>query len=289
MRDSSKIMPRIDILLATYNGERFLQEQLDSILSQDYPDFRIIIHDDGSSDGTFALLEHMAHHHPDRITLLNDGVVLRSACQNFFHLLAKSTADLVTFADQDDVWLPGRLSRLEEALRSFSTGPAGAYSDLRVVDENLSTIASSAWAMQGTPAWIASSIPDLAPGNCVTGCAFMLNAIARENIMARIRDKAVMHDHFSALCIAVDGGTLVPVPEALVLYRQHSDNQIGAVRMRGPFERLLRLPKDLRNLSYIHAQAGQVGIDVSFLRFVFWAARTVYRRSREQARPIANL
>lgn len=277
-------MPRIDVLLATYNGEGFLQAQLESILSQDYPDFRILAHDDGSTDGTVALLRRAAERHPDRVILLEDGVALRSACHNFFHLLARSDADLVTFSDQDDVWLPGRLSHLAEALRGQIDRPAGAYCDLRVVDDNLTPLAPSAWVMQGTPPWAANSIPDLAPGNCVTGCAFMLNAVARARILARPRDQAVMHDHFAALAILVDGGVLIPVPEALVLYRQHSRNQIGAVSMQSIGQRLKRLPQNFAALRKSHRQARQIGLDVSFPRYLLWAVRTVALRQRDQRR-----
>ncbi|MBQ7192792.1 MAG: glycosyltransferase, partial [Synergistaceae bacterium] len=98
-------MSTIDILMATYNGQKFIAEQLDSIFSQTFQDFRLIVRDDGSTDNTCAILEEYSAKYPGRIKIIHDEAVCKSATKNFFEILKHAEADYVMFSDQDDVWL----------------------------------------------------------------------------------------------------------------------------------------------------------------------------------------
>src|SRR5271154_4215562 len=102
--------PLVDVLLATFNGEPFLREQIDSILSQDYEDLSILARDDGSKDGTRGILNEYAEQFPGRFQMLPTGAPTGNAKQNFLELMKASSADYVCFSDQDDVWLPGKVS-----------------------------------------------------------------------------------------------------------------------------------------------------------------------------------
>ena len=100
----------IDILLATYNGETFLDEQLDSIAAQAHGDWRLIARDDGSSDRTPEILEAFRMRHPGKVVVLEDGDGNLGLVQNFSRLMAHSDAPYAAFCDQDDVWMPEKLA-----------------------------------------------------------------------------------------------------------------------------------------------------------------------------------
>ncbi|MGC8766188.1 MAG: glycosyltransferase [Brevinematia bacterium] len=101
--------PKVEILVATFNGEKYIKELLESLLWQTYKNIKITIHDDGSKDKTLGILMEYNQKYPDIINLINDNIVTGSALRNFELLLAKSSEDYVIFADQDDVWLPNKV------------------------------------------------------------------------------------------------------------------------------------------------------------------------------------
>ena len=90
-------MAKIDILMAAYNGERFIAEQIDSILGQTFQDFRLLIRDDGSNDNTPAIIEEYAKKYPGKIEIVHDNAVCKSATKNFFELLKHAEADMYCF------------------------------------------------------------------------------------------------------------------------------------------------------------------------------------------------
>ncbi len=225
-------MSRIDILLATYNGARFLPEQLASIAGQTHRNWRLIVRDDGSSDGSLDVVRGWARGVSQDVEIVEDGRTGLGASLNFAALLERSDAPYFAFCDQDDVWLPQKLSvmldMLAEAESTSGAGtPINAYSDLRVVDGSLVTISDSFQTF--------SRRPRLHPGrelrqvmmhNVVTGCASLGNAALREKALP-VPPEASMHDWWLAM-VAAGLGKLVFVPEATILYRQHGGNTLGA-------------------------------------------------------------
>ena len=134
-------METVQILMSTYNGERYIREQIDSFLQQTYPLINILVRDDGSSDGTIAILEEYAEKY-DNITYYkgnNLGVI-----QSFLQLLRDSddAATYYAFADQDDVWLPEKIEKAIEMLENNTetSMPLLYCSDVYVTDENLNVI-----------------------------------------------------------------------------------------------------------------------------------------------------
>jgi len=97
---------RVDIVMATYSGMPYIREQLQSILWQDYPQLRLLIHDDGSTDGTVEEIRKVVEHYSNKVFFKEDGIIFKDAKKNFEHLLKMTDADCVFLADQDDVWLP---------------------------------------------------------------------------------------------------------------------------------------------------------------------------------------
>jgi len=228
-----KQQERVDILLATYNGEQFVQRQIESILEQMDSRCRLLIRDDGSSDGTRSVVQRFVARQPRRIMLVDDGSGRLGACQSFGRLLERAEADYVVFCDQDDVWLPGHIStpmaRLQAAEEQWGTGtPLLAHTDLVVVDEGLRTIAPSFWSYSNLNPYDGGGLNRLLTQNVVTGSATMINrALAR--LASPIPPGAVMHDWWLAL-VASAFGRIEALSEKTVLYRQHANNCLGATR-----------------------------------------------------------
>lgn len=231
----------VDILLATYNGAAFLAEQLDSLLAQSYSDWHLLVRDDGSTDGTLAILQDYADRFPDQLTILCDGQRL-GAKASFAALMARSTASYVAFCDQDDVWLPHKLARLLEIIRAVEAelpapAPVLAHCDLELVDEDSRTLAPSFWRFQGIQAE-RNAVEQLLVENTVTGCAAVFNRALLERALP-IPEAAYMHDFWLALIASATGRILV-LDEPLVRYRQHGSNTVGAVSLSGPMAVLAR-------------------------------------------------
>ncbi|MFQ8958925.1 MAG: glycosyltransferase [Eubacterium sp.] len=134
-----------DILLATYNGERFLREQLDSLFMQTYGDFKIIAHDDGSTDGTLEILKEYQEKFPGKLKIIEDNISYKSSCKNFLNLIKYSDAEYVMFCDQDDVWLEEKVRVSVEAISELENSdgqklPAMVSSGRCFADENMNEI-----------------------------------------------------------------------------------------------------------------------------------------------------
>lgn len=223
--------PLIDILLATWNGERYLAEQIESLLAQTSTDWRLLARDDGSTDGTTDILGRYAALHRECITIVEDSDAGLGACGNFARLMEHSDAEYVMFCDQDDVWLPEKVEHCLNAIRKLEKEqepgkPALVHCDLRVVDPDIETIAPSFWRYQKLNPVKGRFLNRLLIQNVVTGCAAILNRpLAR--LATPIPAGARMHDWWIAL-VAAAFGNVGYLPESLVLYRQHGGNTLGA-------------------------------------------------------------
>lgn len=220
----------IQILLATYNGEKYLAELLDSLVSQTYQAWELLVHDDGSVDNTFDILLGYQENYSDRIKILDDGLVMGNARDNFAHLITLSTAKYVMFCDQDDVWLPDKIEKtfckIQELERSYGNLPILVHTDLMIVDESLACVAPSMFEYQGLNKSTKRLLQVLAK-NSVTGCTVMVN---RQAILVStpILSSAIMHDWWIAANVVKVGGLVEFIDESLIQYRQHSVNSVGA-------------------------------------------------------------
>jgi glycosyltransferase involved in cell wall biosynthesis len=221
----------VDILLASFNGAMYLPAQLESIAAQTYRDWRLIVRDDGSSDGTAAVVESFAIRFPGRVHLIcNTANVSRGATANFSALIDLADADYVLFADQDDEWLPTKIEQLMAEMRLQEARNPGrpilVHSDLLVTDEDLVTTAPSFWVHMELNPHDGAVFNRLLVENCVTGCASLINRHLLE--LARpIPSAAIMHDWWLAL-VASAFGAIGVVEAPTVRYRQHANNAIGA-------------------------------------------------------------
>lgn len=225
-------MATIDILLATYNGARYLPELLESLERQTYKDWRLIVRDDGSTDASLSIIDEWAQRTCTTPLIIRDDRVGLGAAANFGALLEASDAPYFALCDQDDVWLPDKLSKFFARMRSEETcadtgEPLFTFSDLYVVDSMLKPIHPSFRTYMGRQSPRAGNMSkQLIIQNFAVGCASMGNAALR-NAALPIPAEAMMHDWWLAL-VAATFGQLVDVPEATVLYRQHTSNAAGA-------------------------------------------------------------
>ncbi|PKN12861.1 MAG: glycosyltransferase family 2 protein [Deltaproteobacteria bacterium HGW-Deltaproteobacteria-4] len=221
----------IDILLATYNGGAWLDEQIDSLLAQDFLDWRLLVRDDGSTDNTVAILKAWQSRLGDQLIILADDGKNLGPGGNFARLLEASTADYIMFCDQDDVWLPGKVSltlakmhELEE-IHGAETSLL-VHTDVRVVDESLNVVADSGDRYRRIDPEKGNAFSRLLLQNISTGCTVMLNRTLRD-LALPIPGAAFMHDHWLSL-VASCFGDIAYLPTPTLLYRQHVKNKVGA-------------------------------------------------------------
>lgn len=223
----------IEVLLATYNGEAFLAEQIDSVLAQEGVTVRILARDDGSSDGTAGILERYACTHSNRFTLFRSPGRL-GISGNFGWLLERSGAPYVAFCDQDDVWATNKLGTLLARIRALETEhglltPLLVHSDLEVIDHRGRQIHPSFWKYAGIDPR-RSALHHVILKNPVTGCTLLANRALIEKACP-IPAEARMHDHWIAL-VATAFGKVEAMATRLVSYRQHECNAVGAISIR---------------------------------------------------------
>jgi glycosyltransferase involved in cell wall biosynthesis len=220
----------IQILLATYNGEDYLEEQLDSLFHQTYTNWTLLVHDDGSTDSTLKILSTFQKRYPDVISILTDGLRFGNARDNFTHLVSASTSNYVMFCDQDDIWLPQKIKKtfneMDRLVRLHGDLPIAVHTDLEVVDGELNSIASSMFQYQGLSKSIDSLLQILLK-NSVTGCTMMINRKAI-NVSMPILPPAIMHDWWIVANVIKHHGMVEFIDESLIQYRQHGANSVGA-------------------------------------------------------------
>ena len=243
----------IDILLATYNGEKYIKEQIDSILNQTYKNIKLIISDDFSKDRTPEILREYAEKDKRIILYIQEknlGVV-----KNIEFLLRKVESPYYMLADQDDYWMPQKAEKTLEKLKKENADLA--FGDLEVVDEKLNTMYSSFNDYMLLTRKINKYIDSYKLNylyNCVTGCTILAKKETVEKILPLpTTSKRVLHDHWAGLIASLDG-KLTYVPEKYIKYRQHGNNEVGTEKISHGFEKM----EQVRDL-FINVKLGVFG------------------------------
>lgn len=238
--------PRVQVLLSAHNGARFLREQLDSILAQDWPALSLKVRDDGSSDDTRAILsEYQAAGR-----LQAEFGPRLGALQSFARLLesADAACDYFAFSDQDDVWLPGKIRRAVHCLEAA----AAERRPLPLLYGCRSTITDAALRPRGLtplprrgPSFANALVESVLPGSTM-----LMNRAARAKIVEHgIPGEAIDHDWWCYLAVSATGRVIYdPAPQRL--YRQHGGNLTGQ-----PASTAARLARKLRVVCSLRAGA----------------------------------
>lgn len=208
------------VLLSTYNGEHYLQEQLDSLLQQTFPNIQLVVRDDGSTDNTLEILKQYTAQHP-RITLLegtNIGVV------KSFTALLKHCPTLpqvyYAFCDQDDVWHPDKLAIAVKHLATTPTPDTALYcSRFTITNQHKQPIGLSA-----IPRFV--GFENALVENVAQGCTQVFGETIRQLLLKANPEHMMMHDWWTYL-VASAFGTVVYDPQPTIDYRQHARNTVG--------------------------------------------------------------
>ena len=220
----------ITVLLASYNGEAYLRQQLDSILNQTFQELSIVISDDQSFDGTPSIIKEYRERYPQKIRCLVNQTPSGSAQNNFFRLLREAGGGYVMLCDQDDIWLPDKVEvtwkemKRQEKQWGLDT-PILIHGDLSVTDENERILHKSMVKFQKIGVRNNRFSHYLVENN-ITGSTVMLNP-AFAPFLALSPKVCMMHDWWLGL-LASCFGTIAYIDRPLLLYRQHGNNQLGA-------------------------------------------------------------
>lgn len=215
----AKTRTKIQVLISTYNGEKYLEELIKSVLNQDIKQLTLIIRDDGSNDNTLKILSTYSNKRNIKIFAeKNIGVI-----QSFFKLLKLSypNLDYYAFCDQDDIWMRDKLSRAISELNEFPEEiPLMYCSRTILVNDKLDIIKYS--KIPRKPPSFSNALVE----NIATGCTIVINNSARKLILKRIPLSASIHDWWMYLVVSAFGKVIYDI-EPKILYRQHSSNVIG--------------------------------------------------------------
>lgn len=255
------IAPTIDILLAAFNGEQFLTDQINSILNQTHLNWRLMIRDDGSKDSTLSIIYDFKKRYPDKIVVIEDNRGNLGACGNFAALFEHAEADYVMFCDQDDVWMPRKieltLGKMTELVRQFGDlVPLLVYADMKVVDKDMKIIADSYWKYQAFNPENGKVLSRLLVSNVIIGCTVMVNRKLRDLSLPFTKD-TLMHDWWAGL-VSLALGKNDFIEEPTVLYRQHEANVVGAtwkMNIRGIIQKFMDMKKHRQFLLQSQRQA----------------------------------
>ena len=237
----------ISILLATYNGAKYLGQLIDSIISQTYTNWTLYIHDDMSVDNTFDIIKEYSSKY-ENIIFISD-TKKRGSAGSFLWLLDKVESDYYMFCDQDDIWLPNKIFNAIRQIKilesEYKNKPVLIYSDLIIVDAKLNIIDKSFFEYSKISYYVdkLSFLPVL---NFITGCTMAFNRKAKD-ITFPVSSNVVMHDSWLALRVYYEKGIIKCTEQSDILYRQHASNALGAVKYRSVVVKFLKLNNVLKN------------------------------------------
>jgi glycosyltransferase involved in cell wall biosynthesis len=269
----------IYILLATYNGEKYLKEQLDSLFNQSYHDWVLWVHDDNSKDSTVDIIKEFEKKNPAKIKFVDDDIYTGGAKENYDFLLSTidDNYDYIMFCDQDDVWYENKiritLDKMIEVENKNFDEPVLIHTDLKVVDEKLKTISISYFDYQHIiPKWSKNKDISLVQ-NSVTGCTMMINKNAIK-ISCPISQNAIMHDWWILLRVLQHNGVVEYIDQPTLSYRQHPLNDTGAKGFS-----FIKLLSKISSFKKYKNMSDDLNISKPYFVLLFYKMKTVIARS----------
>lgn len=214
----------VTVLMSTYNGEKYIKEQIDSILQQQNIHVNLLVRDDGSNDRTLEILDRYSK---ENLLKYYAGKNLKTA-RSFLKLLQDSPdSQYYAFSDQDDIWKPNKLIRAITMMKKNDDKvdqPILYAGSFQMTDENLHFISG------GEGHYTTSTFANAIVYSCCTGCTMVMNKALRDLVNeGGIPDHLLMHDDWvHKVCLAM-GGKVVFDDKPFMLYRQHGNNVDGGI------------------------------------------------------------
>lgn len=213
---------KIDILMATYNGEKYLAEQLDSIINQTYHNWNLLIRDDNSTDRTLEIIQDYQKK-DNRIKLLKDNKGNLGIVKNFEELLKNSESEFIMFSDQDDIWVKNKLDMYLKMIEKIKNKGFMIHSDAILFDKNKSNILKDTFISKKA---INKGLENVFFNYFVQGATILISKEIK-NFILPFPKEVYLHDRYIHLISELFFERIF-VNKALIYYRQHGDNQIGA-------------------------------------------------------------
>jgi rhamnosyltransferase len=211
-------MKKVQVLLSSYNGEKYIKEQIETILKQEDVEISILIRDDGSIDDTVEILDKLATENKNISYYVGENL---GPAKSFMNLVNNAgDFDYYAFADQDDIWKPRKIISAINKLQENEEIPSLYMSALEIADEKLNTIRTK--KIEGKFTFEGEMIKNFA-----TGCTQVYNRKLYDAIKSYNPEYIIMHDSWiTRVCYAI-GGNVIVDNEAYIKYRQHSNNVVG--------------------------------------------------------------
>jgi glycosyltransferase involved in cell wall biosynthesis len=219
------IIGNVDIALATYNGEKYLNILLDSLKNQVYQDFIVHICDDGSTDSTIQICEKHSLYHENKL-IIHEKNGKNGAYHNFRRTLNYCNSDYIALCDQDDYWHPNKIERMLSEFKKIKNQqkPILIFSDLLLVDQNMKSLGKTFYNSTIKSLDCTSPI-DFIFSNHIPGCSMFFNRELKE-MFTPMPKNFPFHDWWIALCASFYG-EIISIEECLISYRQHDNNTVG--------------------------------------------------------------
>jgi glycosyltransferase involved in cell wall biosynthesis len=240
---------KMSVAMCTYNGARYLPEQLESIATQRRPPDELVVCDDHSSDTTLEIVASFAASASFPVHLYVNEQNLGST-KNFERAIGLSTGDVIALSDQDDIWLPEKLGVIEETFRHHPEVGL-VFTDAEVVDDEGKSAGYSLWEKlsfgnaERERVRRGVALRELLLGATVTGATMAFRSRFRELILPIPSDFSLIHDAWITLLVA-GVSEVLPIPQRLVQYRQHAGQQVGALERKSAARAQLSDPASVR-------------------------------------------
>ncbi|EAI4070941.1 glycosyltransferase family 2 protein [Campylobacter jejuni] len=241
----------IAIILATYNGEKYLEEQIKSILNQTYKNIKIYIGDDNSKDSTMNIIKSYKSLYPDKITYYQNEVNI-GFIKNFEKLLQITKEDYIALSDQDDIWLPNKLEEQIKAIKEMEKRdnlPIMCHSNLIMIDENQKIICNSFFSFKKYKLKLEKDLGHILGPCGVMGNTMMINKIFKEKILPFPKN-IDFHDYYIAIICELFGKRIT-LYKSFVLYRIHQNNASNS-KLSIKKKKNMTLPYLERNLDWLN-------------------------------------
>ncbi|WP_195438755.1 glycosyltransferase family 2 protein [Parabacteroides goldsteinii] len=272
-------MNKIEILMPVYNGEKYLAEQIDSILTQTYSNWILRIRNDGSKDNSQSIIDKYCSEYPSKIICDNTVKGNIGLIQSLNILLNSVTEDYIMFSDQDDIWLENKiedsLNEMQRLEKNHICKPVMICTDVTCVDENCKIIAQSFFESQRFIKGIIGNKIKMLALNEVQGCTIMINKHSLQHI-SPLPNCMKIHDMWIATIIA-HYGCVSYLYKQTMLYRQHSNNTLGNININYQYY-IKRLKKSYKTIHFLFQLSHHLPFQINIPLVIYYKAKFALKR-----------